>query len=102
MDDEPLNLSKNDRSGNGNGLELSERRKNITSFHEKATKSRHDTFAETISYHLLLVGTRNLVELVRFRHRLGGVDNMPVAHMHLFQWRTREKVHGGTKSGCGL
>ena len=74
-----MNLSKNDRSGNGNGLALSERREKQQFFPSKRNKEqiRHLLVA-TINFHLMLVATRNLVELVRSRRRLGGVSETPV------------------------
>ena len=79
MDAERLNLSKNDRSGNGEGLELSERREKHHFFPSKRNKEqiRH-VLVRTINFHLMLVATRNLVELVRSRRRLGGVSDTPV------------------------
>ena len=79
MDAERLNLSKNDRSGNGNGLELSERREKHHFFPSKRNKEqiRH-VLVGTINFHLMLVATRNLVKLVRSRRRLGGVSDTPV------------------------
>ena len=80
MDAERLNLSKNDRSGNHNGLELSERQEKHRFFPSKRNKeqTRH-VFVGTINFHLmLLVATRNLVKLVRSRHRLRRVGNKPV------------------------
>ena len=79
MDADRLNLSKNDRSGNGNGLELSERREKHHFFPSKRNKeqARH-VLVGTINFHFMLVATRNLVELVRSRHRLRGVGNTPV------------------------
>ena len=55
------------------GLNRRKDEKNTTSFHQNATKSRRDTY-----FHLMLVATRNLVELVRSRRRLGGVSDTPV------------------------
>ena len=40
--------------------------------------------------------------IVRSRRRLGGVSEHACRRPHLFQWRMREKVLGGTKSGCVL
>ena len=79
MDAGRLNLSKNDRSRNGNGLELSERREKHHFFPSRRNKEqiRH-VLVGTISFHLMLVATRNLVELVRSRRRLGGVSDTPV------------------------
>ena len=76
---ERLNLSKNDRSGNGNGLELSERREKHHFFPSKRNKEqiRH-VLVGTINFHLMLVATRNLVELVLSRRRLGGISDTPV------------------------
>ena len=103
MEAERLNLSKNDRSGNGKGLELSERREKHHFIPSKRNKEqiRH-VLVGTINFHLMLVATRNLVELVRSRRRLGGVSDTPVEGHDLFQWRTREKILCGTKSGCVL
>ena len=79
MDAERLKLLKNDWSGNSNGLELSERREKRHFFPSKRNKeqTRH-VLAGTINFHLMLVATRNLVELVRSRRRLGGVSDTPV------------------------
>ena len=79
MDAERLNLLKNDRSGNGNGLELSERREKHHFFPSKRNKeqTRH-VLVGTINFHLMLVATRNLVELVRSRRRLCRVGDTPV------------------------
>ena len=79
MDAERLNLLKNDRSGNGNGLELSERQEKHHFFPSKRNKeqTRH-VLVGTINFHLMLVATRNLVELVRSRRRLCGVGDTPV------------------------
>ena len=79
MDAERLNLSKNDRSGNGNVLELSERREKQHFFPSKRNKEqiRH-VLVGTLNFHLMLVATRNLVELVRSRCRLGGVSDAVV------------------------
>ena len=70
---------KNGRSGNGNGLELSERREKHHFFPSKRNKeqTRH-VLVGTINFHLMLVAIRNLVELVRSRRRLGGVSYTPV------------------------
>ena len=94
---------KDDRSGNGNGLNWSERREKHHFFPSKRNKeqTRH-VLVGTIYFPLMLVAIRNLVELVRSRRRLGGVSYTPVEGPRLFQWRTREKVLGGTKSGCVL
>ena len=79
-----LNLSKNDRSGNGNGLELSERRETHHFFPSKRNKEQTPHISVgTKNFHFMLVATRNLVKLVRSRHRLGGgggggVGNTPV------------------------
>ena len=79
MDAERLNLLKNDRSGNGNGLELSERGEKHHFFPSKRNKEqRRHVLVGTINFHLVLVATRNLVELVRSRRRLGGVSDTPV------------------------
>ena len=74
MDAERLNPVKNDRSGSGNGLELSERREKHNFFPSKRNKeqTRH-VLVRTINFDLMLVATRNLVELVRSRGRLSGV-----------------------------
>ena len=82
MDAERLNLLKNDdldRSGNGSGLELSERREKHHFFPSKRNKepTRH-VLVGTINFDLMLVATRNLVELVRSRRRFGGVSDTPV------------------------
>ena len=79
MDAEHLNLLKNDRSGNSNGLELSERREKHHFFPSKRNKeqTRH-VLIGTINFHLMLVATQNLVELVRSCRRLGVVIDTPV------------------------
>ena len=79
MNGERLNLLKNDRSGNGNGLELSGRREKHHFFPSKRNKelTRH-VLVGTIHFHLMLVAIRNLIELVRSRRRLGGIDYTPV------------------------
>ena len=76
VDAERLNLVKNDRSGNGNGLGLSERREKHYFFSSKRNKEqiRH-VLVMTINFHLMLVATRNLVERVRSRRRLGRVSD---------------------------
>ena len=108
MDADRLNLLKNDRSGNGNGLELSERREEHHFFPSKRNKvlTRH-ILAGSINFHLMLVETRNLVELVSSRRHLCGVGDTPVEGSISFNGgRERrfliEKVLGGTKSGCVL
>ena len=79
MDAERLKLLKNDRSGNGNGLEQSERQEKHHFFPSKRNKEQaRYLLAGTINVHLMLVATRNLVELVRSRSRLGGVSDTPV------------------------
>ena len=88
--------------GNGNGLELSKRREKHHFFPSKRNKeqTRHVLFG-TIKFHLMLVAIRKLVELVHSRRRLGGAGYTPVeGPISGFQWRTREKVLGGTKSEC--
>ena len=50
----------------------------------------------------MVVAIRNLVELVRSHRRLGGGQLHARRRPHLFQWRTREKVLGGTKGACVL
>ena len=70
---------KNDQSGNGNGLELSERREKtpLLSITTQQKQTRH-VLVGTINFHLMLVAIRNMVELVRSRRRLGGVSYTPV------------------------
>ena len=79
MNAERLNLSKNGWSGNGNGLELSERQEKQHFFPSKSNKeqTRH-VLLGTINFNLMVVARQNLVELVYSRHRLGGVGNTPV------------------------
>ena len=79
MDAELLNLFKKGRSGNSNGLELSERPEKHHFFPSKRNKeqTRH-VLVGTINFHPILVATRNLVELVRSRGRLGRVSDTPV------------------------
>ena len=61
------------------GLNCQKDAKNTTSFHQKRNKeqTRH-VLVGTINFHLMLVATQNLVELVRSRRCLGGVSGMPV------------------------
>ena len=96
MDEERLNLRKNDRSGNGNGIELSERREKHHFFPSKRNKeqTRH-VLVGTINFHLMLVAIRNLVELVRSRRRLGGVS--PSKARSLSMADKRERSHGWNK-----
>ena len=103
MDAERLNLSKNDRSGNGNGLELSERREKHHFFPSKRNKEqiRH-VLVGTINFHLMLVATRNLVELVRSRRRLGGVSDTPVEGPISFNGGRERRFLVEQKSGCVL
>ena len=70
---------KNNPSGNGNGLNWSERREKHHFFTSKRNKeqARH-VLVGTIYFPLMLVAVRNLVELVRSRRRLGGVSHTPV------------------------
>ena len=79
MDAERLNLSKNDRSGNGNGLELSERQKKHHCFPSKSNKAqtRH-VLVGTTTFYLMLMAALNLAELVRSRRRLARVGDTPI------------------------
>ena len=103
MDAERLNPSKNDRSGNGNGLELSERREKHHFFPSKRNKEqiRH-VLVGTINFHLMLVVTRNLVELVRSRRRLGGVSDTPVEGPSLSMADEREGSWWNKKWMCAF
>ena len=78
MDVERLNLLKNDQSGNCNGLELSERWEKHHFFPSKRNKEQTwHVLVGRRNFHLMLVATRNLVELVHSRHRLGGIGDTP-------------------------
>ena len=61
------------------GLNCRKDEKNHHFFPSKRNKAqtRH-VLVGTIDFHLMLMATRNLVELVRSRRRLGGVGNTPV------------------------
>ena len=66
-------------SGFGNGLELSESRQKHHLHPSKPNKEQTRYFLSgTINFHLMLVATPNLVELVRSCRRLGGVSDTPV------------------------
>ena len=70
---------ENDLSGNVNGLELSERPEKHQFFpSERNKKQTRHVLIGTINFHLMLLATRNLVELVRSCPRLGGVSDTPV------------------------
>ena len=103
MDAERLNLLKNDRSGNGNGLELSERREKHHFFPSKRNKEQTRHVLEgTINFHLMLVATRNLVELVRSRRRLCGVGDTPVEGPSLSMADEREGSLWNKKWMCAF
>ena len=90
--------------GTAMGLNWLERREKHHFFPSKRNKeqTRH-VLVGTIYFPLMLVAIRNLVELLSSFSPSSWRGQLHARRRpHLFQWRTREKVLGGTKSECVL